>query len=63
MFSVNGDAEEAATMTKTGERILIGVPITLLIILFISQIDWAKGPGIHGQLQDPGQVVLTDAEF
>ena len=50
-------------MTKTGERILIGVPTTLLIILFISQIDWAKGPGNSGQTQYPGQVVLTDAEF
>lgn len=48
-------------MTKTGERILIGVPITLLIILFISQTDWAKGPGNTGQLQHPRQVVLTDA--
>lgn len=48
-------------MTKTRERILIGVPITLLIILFISQTDWAKGPGNTGQLQHPGQVVLTDA--
>ena len=50
-------------MTKTGERILIGVPITLLIILFISQTDWAKGPGNPGQTQHPGPVVLTDAEF
>ena len=48
-------------MTKTGERILIGVPITLLIILFISQTDWAKGPGNHDQLQHPGQVVQADA--
>jgi len=50
-------------MTKTGERILLGVPITLLIILFISQTDWAKGPGNPGQLQHPGQAVLADTEF
>ena len=50
-------------MTKTGERILIGVPITLLIILFISQIDWAKGLGNPAQSQHSDRVVLTDAEF
>ena len=48
-------------MTKTGERILMGVPITLLIILFISQTDWAKGPGNPAQSQHSDQFALTDA--
>ena len=48
-------------MTRTGEGILIGVSITLLIALFISQTDWAKGPGNPSQLQHPSQVVLADA--
>jgi len=50
-------------MTKTGERILIGVPITLLIILFISLNDWEKGSGNTAQSQHPDQVVLTDTGF
>lgn len=50
-------------MTRTGEGILIGVPISiLLIVLFISQTDWAKGTGNPSQLQHPGQVGLADAD-
>ena len=63
MFCVDGDAEEATTMTRTGEGILIGVPITILLIfLIISQTDWAKGPGNPSQLQHPSQVGLADAD-
>ena len=63
MFCADGDAEEAATMTRTGEGVLIGVSISiLLIVLILSQTDWAKGPDIPGQLQHPGQVVLADAD-
>ena len=63
MFCVDGDAEEATTMTRTGEGILIGVPITILLIfLIISQTDWAKGPGNPSQLQHSSQVELADAD-
>ena len=50
-------------MTRTGEGMLIGVPISiLLIVLIISQTDWAKGPGNPSQLQHPSQVELADAD-
>jgi nitrogen fixation-related uncharacterized protein len=49
-------------MTRTGERALIGVSITLLfIVVIISQTVWAKGSGKHASLQNPGQVLLVDA--
>ena len=63
MFCADGDAEEAATMTRTGEGVLIGVSISILLIaLILSQTDWAKGPDNPGQLQHPSQVVLADAD-
>ena len=63
LFYVYGDAEEATTMTRTGEVILIGVSIGILLIcLIISQTDWRRGQGNPGQLQHPGQVVLAGAD-
>lgn len=63
IFCVDGDAEEATTMTRTGEGILIGVSIcTLFIALVISQTDWARGAGNPSQLQRPSQVERADAD-
>jgi len=63
LFCVYGDAEGATIVTRIGEVILIGVSISILLIaLIISQTDWARAPGNHGQLQHHGQVVLAGAD-
>jgi hypothetical protein len=43
-------------MTRTGERILIGVSVVLLIALYVSQAVW--GVAKH----DPGPVTVVGAE-
>ncbi len=43
-------------MTKTGERILIGVSVTLLIALYVSQAVWG------GAKHDFGAVTAVDVE-
>ena len=61
--TVYGDAKGAATVTRTGEVILIGVSISVLLVaLIISQTDWGRGAGNPGQLQHPVQVVLAGAD-
>jgi hypothetical protein len=43
-------------MTKTGERILIGVSVALLIALYVSQAVWG------GAKHDVGPVTAVDVE-
>ena len=48
-------------MTRTGEGILISVPISILLIIFlISQTDWVKESGNPIQLQNSSQVKLAE---
>ncbi len=52
---LNGETREVV-MTKTGERILIGVSVTLLIALYVSQAVWG------GAKHDFGAVTAVDVE-
>jgi hypothetical protein len=48
--------QERGIMTKTGERILIGVSVALLIALYVSQAVWG------GARHDFGPVPAVDVE-
>ena len=47
-------------MKRTGELMLIGVPIAVFIALIISQTILTRGPDKPAQLQKYYQVVLTE---
>jgi len=58
---VDGNAEEASTMPRTGELILIGISVSMFIILIISQTIWTRGHDNPAPLQH-AQVVLGYAD-
>jgi len=57
---VDGDAEEASTMTRTGELILIAVSVSVFFALIISQTNWTRGHDKPAPLQQHDQIVLTE---
>lgn len=56
---VDGNAEEASTMPRTGELILIGISVSMFIILMLSQTIWTMGHDNPAPLHN-AQVVLGD---